>query len=148
MPHRISRASRTPAVVIRPVRAPLPVRMALVVTVVPWTMVSMEGANSPSASGFSTAAAMPASPSITPSDGSPGVDRTLKTSGSAPSRVSRKSVKVPPTSMPMRTAMPGVVHCRQGCSSPPADSYPQRHYYTKGFDGVSVPGRRAPRALR
>ena len=41
MPRRISRASRNPSVVISPVRAIRPVRMALVATVVPWTITSI-----------------------------------------------------------------------------------------------------------
>src|SRR5512134_2403376 len=103
MPRRISSASRTPRVVIRPDFAPVEVSVALVVTVVPWTMVSIAAANS--ASARPCAAAISARPSTTAIDGSAGVESVLWISGSAPSRVTMKSVKVPPTSMPTLNAM-------------------------------------------
>jgi hypothetical protein len=64
-------------------------------------MVSIVGTNASSDSGGLIAAAMLASPLTTAIDGSPGVDKTLKIAGSAPSRVRTKSVKVPPTSIPI-----------------------------------------------
>ena len=46
-------------------------------------------------------AAMSVRPFTTAIDGSAGVDSALKIAGSAPSRVTTKSVKVPPTSIPI-----------------------------------------------
>ena len=98
MPRRICRASRKPWVVSRPVFAVAPVSTAFVVTVVPWTMRCTPARN---ASGvFPSAAAISASPAMTASDGSSGVDSTLKMRP-APPPLSRKSVNVPPTSMPI-----------------------------------------------
>src|ERR1039458_877440 len=105
MPRRISSASRTPSVVSRPHLAPVPVSVVLVVTVVPCTMVSMVGTNASSDRGGVIAAAILAMPFTTAIDGSAGVDSVLKIAGSAPSRVSTKSVKVPPTSIPIFSAI-------------------------------------------
>ena len=75
MPRRIASASRKPAVASSPVFAHLPVITALVVTVVPWTMRIVRASRvlrarpSPSASS--------ASPRITASVGSSGVDSVL-----------------------------------------------------------------------
>ena len=95
MPRRISRASRTPAVVIRPVRAPRRVRVALVVTVVPWTITSIDAMKAAKSS-----AASSRRPLMTPTEGSSGVDSTLWITGSTPPARTKKSVNVPPTSMP------------------------------------------------
>ena len=105
MPRRISSASRTPSVVSRAHLAPREVSVALVVTVVPCTMVSMAAARSRSASGGSIAAAMSARPLTTAIEGSAGVESVLKMRGGAPSRATTKSVNVPPTSMPILSVM-------------------------------------------
>jgi hypothetical protein len=85
--------------------APVPVSVALVVTVVPCTMVSMVGAKASSVSGGFMLAAMSVRPLTTAIDGSDGVDSVLKIAGSASSRVTTKSVKVPPTSIPIFSAI-------------------------------------------
>ena len=105
MPRRICSASRNPFVVSRPVRAVRPVSTALVVTVVPCVMrptrARNDGRSSPAA------AAISARPSNTASVGSSGVERTLKTLRSPVPSPSTKSVKVPPTSTPMRNRVSG-----------------------------------------
>src|SRR5713101_8493966 len=92
--------SRWPSVVSMPTLAPLRSRSALVATVVPWTMRSV-AANSDRASVPSSAARRP-KPSITPIDGTSGVEADFAmTTRPWPSTATR-SVKVPPTSTPMR----------------------------------------------
>src|SRR5690554_828624 len=105
MPRRISSASRTPSVVSSALFAPVCVSVAFVVTVVPCTIVSIVGAKASSVIGGCMLAAMSTRPSTTAIDGSAGVDSVLKIAGSAPSRVTTKSVKVPPTSIPILSVM-------------------------------------------
>ena len=77
MPRRISSASRTPSVVSSADFAPVLVSVALVVTVVPCTMVSIEAAKSSADIGGCTICASSAKPCTTAIDGSRGVDSTL-----------------------------------------------------------------------
>src|SRR5574337_250638 len=124
MPRRISSASRKPSVVSRPLRAPVLVRVALVVTVVPCTIESIRGANASSVIGGSMLAAMSVRPLTTAIDGSAGVDSDLKIAGSAPLRVMTKSVKVPPTSMPISKLIP---------CSPLSDPFHDSGYHSPHF---------------
>src|SRR5439155_12263970 len=99
-PSRISTTSRWPSVVNNPTLAPLCSRSALVATVVPCTMRSV--CASIAARSRPIVSASNCSPSRTPTDGSDGVDGTLvRLALPAPSTATR-SVKVPPTSIPMR----------------------------------------------
>ena len=99
MPRRIWSASRKPWVVSSPVLAVAPVSTALVVTVVPWTMRCTPARNA--SSGLPSAVAISSSPAMTATDGSSGVDRTLKMRPAPLPSLNRKSVNVPPTSMPI-----------------------------------------------
>ena len=72
---------------------------ALVETVVPWTMVVTLSINSLRDNCF--ARAISESPFSSPTAGSSGVERTLYTSEGPSSDVSKKSVNVPPTSIPI-----------------------------------------------
>src|SRR6516225_7453505 len=101
IPRRISSASRTPRVVSSAERAPVCVSVALVATVVPWTMVSTDLTNSPKSRSGSSCAANCRSPSITAIEGSSGVESTLWIDAAWPWPAAMKSVKVPPTSMPI-----------------------------------------------
>src|SRR6266545_4614137 len=93
----ISRASRNPAVVRRPVLAPLRSISALVASVVPWMRAATLAASRPASwSRVST-------PCSTAWAGSLGVVRSLPTrTAPVTSSTSTRSVKVPPMSTPMR----------------------------------------------
>src|SRR5262245_20872622 len=95
--------SRCPSVVRRPTLAPLCSSNALVATVVPWTIHSLRA--SISARSMPRATANRSSPSITPSDWSSGVEGTLAIVTRPCASTDTRSVKVPPTSMPMRNTM-------------------------------------------
>ncbi len=93
----ISRMSRKPFVVIRPVRAPFLSMMEFMTSVVPWMISS----NFPTKSGVAFSRAR--IPSSTASDGSRGVVRHLPVMISPVSSFSKtKSVNVPPISHPSR----------------------------------------------
>src|SRR6266542_1059290 len=92
--------SRWPSVVSRPTLAPLRSSRALVATVVPCTMRSVP-ARSGCASMPSSWARSP-SPSMTPIDGSSGVEADLAMVTRPFASTATRSVKVPPTSTPMR----------------------------------------------
>src|SRR5207247_1900253 len=79
MPRRIASASRKPRVVSRPTRATSPVRTALVVTVVPWTMTSTSARNASSMR--PSPAASSARPVRKPSAESAGVDGVFAARG-------------------------------------------------------------------
>ena len=100
---RISRVSRKPAVRIRPVTAPVPVSRVLVATVVPWAKKSSSPRNSPRLRPKWAAALR-----ITlysPTEGSLGVDSSLKAWIAPAGSMTTPSVKVPPMSTPMRNFM-------------------------------------------
>ena len=99
-PRRINRTSRNPSVVIKPVLAPRPTSTAFVVIVVPCTMRMTVERKSPSPS-----PALPASfsrPSNTPLEGSSGVVNVFSTTVLPSACTRTQSVKVPPTSMPIK----------------------------------------------
>ncbi len=87
--------SSKPSVVTSAVRAPRRCKSALVPTVVPWT-------TSNSASRAPVSAATLCKPSVMASEGSAGVEASLKIFVSPPERKT-KSVNVPPVSTPTRT---------------------------------------------
>src|SRR5258705_2905311 len=121
--------SRCPAVVSIPTFAPLRSRRALVATVVPCTMRPVS-ASSPARSVPSSAASRPR-PSITPMDGSAGVEADLARLTPPASSTPTRSVKVPPTSTPTRSN-----------SDPPAS-------WLRGDEAVdAVGGARLGRAAR
>src|SRR5258705_10295997 len=93
--------SRWPAVVSIPTVAPLRSSSELVATVVPCTTRPVS-ASSPARSVRSSAARR-SSPSITPMDGSAGVEADLARVTRPASSTPTRSVKVPPTSMPIRS---------------------------------------------
>ena len=99
VPSRRRSVSRKPSVSSAPVFEPLPVSTALVETVVPWTISSIWATNS--SKGSSSRPAISSSPRTKASEGSWVVELVLWTRGEPPPR-QRKSVKVPPTSMPSR----------------------------------------------
>src|SRR5439155_15367355 len=99
-PSRISMTSRWPSVVRRPTRAPFRSRSALVATVVPGTIRSVS-LRRPLRSRSSSSARSP-SPSMTPTDGSAGVEADLARTTRPASSTATRSVKVPPTSTPIR----------------------------------------------
>src|SRR5438034_7075270 len=92
--------SRWPSVVSRPTFAPLRSSSALVATVVPWTMRSVL-ASRPARSVPHSPASRPR-PSMRPSDWSRGVDAHLAMTTRPVSSTAARSVKVPPTSIPIR----------------------------------------------
>src|SRR5207247_5335039 len=92
--------SRWPSVVRMPTLAPLRSRSALVATVVPCTRRSV-AARRARASAPSSRARSPM-PSITPMEGSSGVDADLAMATRPSPSTATRSVKVPPTSTPMR----------------------------------------------
>src|SRR5215813_1545493 len=92
--------SRCPSVVSMPTVAPLRSRSALVATVVPCTTRSV--APSSGAVSVPSSRARSAMPSITPMDGSSGVEADLAMATRPSGSTATRSVKVPPTSMPMR----------------------------------------------
>ena len=107
------RMSRKPSVVIRPTEAPWCVSAMLVATVVPCRRLSISDSCTPP---FSQRRLMP---STTPRAGSSGVDGTLSTvilPASSSTRI--RSVKVPPTSTPMRFTVAALLRprCRKGSS--------------------------------
>jgi hypothetical protein len=81
-------------VVMRAARAPVRSIRLLATRVVPWMMRAMLGSSMP------PCVAKRASPSSTPTEGSDGVVRFLKTETLPSSSMATKSVKVPPTSTP------------------------------------------------
>ncbi len=87
-------------------------RSALVATVVPWTMRSV-AASSARASMPSSAARSPR-PSITPIEGSSGVEVDFAITTRPSGATATRSVKVPPTSMPIRytSASPALLGAR------------------------------------
>ena len=84
----------------RPVTAPFISIMVLSAVVVPWTIRSV--ARSSSRAVVPSEWASEAMPSITPTDWSSSVVGDLRSATPSPPRASTKSVKVPPTSMPIR----------------------------------------------
>src|SRR5215510_1230032 len=92
--------SRCPSVVSMPTLAPLRSRSALVATVVPCTTRSVAPSSAPVSVPRSRASS--AMPSITPMEGSPGVEADLAMATRPSESTATRSVKVPPTSMPMR----------------------------------------------
>ena len=98
-PRRIFNMSRNPLVVRNAVFAPFPVNTAFVVMVVPWTMDSISDRNVPRFLSRSSAAFC--SPLNTPCSGLEGVVGVLYTRATPSLPVTRKSVNVPPTSMPI-----------------------------------------------
>src|SRR6267143_7062288 len=92
--------SRWPSVVSRPTFAPLRSISALVATVVPWTMRSVL-ASKPAGSVPHSPASRPR-PSMRPSDWSRGVEAHLAMTTRPVSSTAARSVKVPPTSIPIR----------------------------------------------
>src|SRR5262245_23821796 len=92
--------SRCPSVVSMPTLAPLRSRSALVATVVPCTTRSV--APSSAAVSVPSSRASSAMPSITPMDGSSGVEADLAMATRPSGSTATRSVKVPPTSMPRR----------------------------------------------
>src|ERR1700675_2844857 len=106
--------SRCPSVVSMPTLAPLRSRSALVATVVPWTIRSV-AASSARASVPSSAAKRPR-PAITPIDGSSGVEADFAITTRPLLSTATRSVKVPPTSTPMRymSAPPALPASRAG----------------------------------
>src|SRR5690348_13341273 len=92
--------SRCPSVVSMPTVAPFRSRSALVATVVPCTTRSV----APSSAAVSVPSSRASStiPSITPMDGSSGVEADLAIATRPSGSTATRSVKVPPTSMPMR----------------------------------------------
>src|SRR5574341_2194270 len=101
--------SRWPSVVRRPTLAPLRSRSALVATVVPW-MIDSVRARSPATSSPRSAARRPR-PSISPSDGSRGVEADFAMTTRPRASTAARSVKVPPTSIPIRYT---ALTCRGG----------------------------------
>ena len=99
-PRRNSIWSRLPIVVMRPVTAPFISMRMLSPVVVPCTIWSVRPSR-PSVSNPS-ASARSAMPRMTPSDWSAGVEAVLVKVMEPSGLASTKSVKVPPTSMPMR----------------------------------------------
>src|SRR6266851_3238388 len=93
--------SRWPAVVSIPTVAPLRSSSALVATVVPCTTRPVSASNP--ARSVRSSAARSSSPSITPMDGSAGVEADLARVTRPVSSTPTRSVKVPPTSMPIRS---------------------------------------------
>src|ERR1700722_982553 len=93
--------SRWPSVVSRPTFAPLCSSSALVATVVPCTMRSVFSNNAASVS--PNILANCSSPAITPTDGSSGVEAIFASVEIPSPSTATRSVKVPPTSMPMRS---------------------------------------------
>src|SRR5262252_3307799 len=92
--------SRCPSVVSMPTLAPLRSRSALVATVVPCTTRSVAPSSAPVSVPRSRASS--AMPSITPMEGSSGVEADLAMVTRPSASTATRSVKVPPTSMPMR----------------------------------------------
>ena len=81
-------------------RAPRRVSTALVVTVVPCTIASISATND--ATSVPSSAAISASPVARPTEGSSGVELVLCTIRRPSEPITRKSVNVPPTSIPTR----------------------------------------------
>src|SRR5215468_7947101 len=92
--------SRCPSVVSMPTLAPLRSRSALVATVVPCTTRSVAPSSAPVSAPRPRASR--AMPSITPMEGSSGVEADLAMATRPSESTATRSVKVPPTSMPMR----------------------------------------------
>ena len=93
---RISRTSRKPSVVMRPVAAPVRVMMALVATVAPWVKDRTADAATP----FSASAS--ATPCRMAALKCGGEERTFFGTARPPGDIRTMSVKVPPTSTPSR----------------------------------------------
>src|SRR5438552_6240992 len=110
--------SRWPSVVSMPAFAPLRSSSALVATVVPWTMKSV--AASSERGSVPSSAARRSRPSMTPMDGSSGVEVDLAIVTRPSWSTATRSVKVPPTSIPMRyiSAAPSL---RAAQPVPPSD---------------------------
>src|SRR3990172_2326686 len=92
--------SRWPSVVSMPTFAPLRSSSALVATVVPWTMRSV--ASSRERRSLASSTARRPRPSMTPMDGSSGVEADLAIVTRPSRSTATRSVNVPPTSIPMR----------------------------------------------
>src|SRR5262245_61978502 len=92
--------SRWPSVVSMPTVAPFRSSNALVATVVPCTIRSVSARNRRRSS--ETSAASKSSPSITPIEGSEGVEADFANVTCPSSSTATRSVNVPPTSIPMR----------------------------------------------
>src|SRR5258705_7027925 len=93
--------SRCPEVVSMPTFAPLRSRRALVATVVPCTISPVSASSA--ARSVPSSAASRTRPSMTPMDGSAGVEADLARLTRPASSTPTRSVKVPPTSMPTRS---------------------------------------------
>ena len=100
IPRRISSVSRNPSVPISPTTAPVPSSMVLVATVEPWTNSEQPVSTSPS--GMPRSTATRASAACTPRLGSAGTEGTFATHVAPRASARTRSVKVPPTSTPIR----------------------------------------------
>src|SRR5262245_10216304 len=95
--------SRWPSVVSMPTTAPFFSSSALVATVVPWTTSAVSRSSASRSRPSSEASRR--SPSITPSDGSDGVEAAFARATRPESSTATTSVNVPPTSIPMRSIL-------------------------------------------
>src|SRR5262249_5010310 len=130
--------SRWPSVVSMPTVAPLRSSKALVATVVPWTISSVSARNRVRSS--DTSAASKSSPSITPIDGSEGVEADFASVTRPWSSTATRSVNVPPTSIPMRNTSATLSRAR-GAGAPAVLSVHQPVFMTRGPRGLVATSR-------